>query len=234
MNGRWSILALGVAGAAWGQIVETAPGNGSLFGRVAAAGLTMPAGVTVSLVRVSPLPRVTAQAQTNPLGTFYAGNLTPGEYMVCAQSADGLVTDICHWNNVRKMVSIRAGQQSRVTVPALKAQRLKIRVRGVERFARQAGRPDAELAVGVKGPAMREFLTARLVGSSVANGVEYEVIVPVEQDVVVKVNSGRIKIADEAGRDHDVTPRVERAAANGPKEKVINFTAAALRAGVQQ
>ena len=186
------MLAIGIA--AYGQSPAT------LSGTVVDAATNKPiarAFVSATATNLPPL-RLTVQSASD--GSFSFSQLPPGAYYLClAPSAEGHL-DPCVWSPPPATVNLAAGQNSSgYVLKAAPGAIITIHVADPQGLLQQktaAGvLPDFTLGVITPQTTLRPARQAAVSPS----GIDYQVTIPFEADVVISLKSFSLQIADGGG-----------------------------------
>ncbi len=207
------IIALCLAQFANGQPATTAPlaATASLSGRVAAEdGHAVRATVVLSFAGARGYPSPPRRAITGTNGAFAFSKLPPGKYAICAQvaateaaPANAPFIDTCSWGSSQAPVIVTAGQQvTGVVFTAPKGAWLNVSVADPDHVlpaaVSKAPAPlEPQLQLMVKGPDGL-YRHARFL-SATAAGRNYQMAIPLNTALAVKVTSNIANVFDQNG-----------------------------------
>jgi hypothetical protein len=215
-NGLLCFAALAASAMGWAQDQV----NASISGQVISGLTHLPAQNTSVTVVKTGLPPFSQSVQAGPDGTFQAGSLPPGTYLICARS-EGLL-DPCQWNLATLVIELAPGGSSKGNTITLKAGSVsKLRVDDLSQLlsanTKDGRTPD--LVAGVWSGTLNPDLTQKvaLVASKIplpsfptqfhsmkmaardATGANYQLLVPYGTPLNFHIESHDLALADATG-----------------------------------
>ena len=205
------LLWLGVSLAGWAIAQKSSPlpppaesYQSSIEGTVIfpATGSRLPVA-SVKAVRIKPNYWTSPSVSSSIRGNFRLEGLPPGEYALCAGSANPKFADSCFWFDGRPTLSLANGEKlSGQKVVILAGRPLEVRLRDPSRLlaGKDALGKSRSLLLQLHGPpgSLPRTLPSTRPES---DGQTYRLIVPATQPGNVKGSSVGLRIGDEAGRE---------------------------------
>lgn len=172
---------------------------GTLSGKVAADVDGAPlAGAKVTVYRSNPAPGVTQTVTTGADGSFSVSGLAPGRYGICVKPASGAYIDPCGWADLLKTVQVSDGATAAAGSIRLRAATvLRVRVNdAAQALAKKAGdKAPPHVLVGVFD--FRGMFHAAAEIRRDGAGVSFELPMPPDLPVTLRVYSGQVKLETE-------------------------------------
>lgn len=206
MNSPRSLLCIvGVCIAS----VSSAQPTATVTGRVESGAAAVPLATVMLLPRPpaagSPpnFPNFVGRVQTNSGGVFTFSAVPLGNYEICASYPSADFLDTCAWAakpSDRVQVAVTSGQ--RVSVPTIrltKGVRIKVNIADpTGALAKNETRPQQKLQVTVGVPGVGYTFMSPT--ASTATGRTYEMLVPREQALKLRLTARDLAVADQQGR----------------------------------
>ena len=185
--------------------------NGSLTGLVTDDSGKPIANARVLISYAAPImPHVTAPpvitgalaatAATDASGKFYADNLAPGQYVVCAETTTPGYLDPCHWGIAAPIFTVTAGEAiSGLRIVTPKGAVLRVHIDDPHQLLNSAiDTVDLDLEIHVvngKGLHYSAPLQSRN-----STGRDHAITIPFSTPVSLRVLSAHLSVADQSGK----------------------------------